>query len=152
MHVSSFHREIITIYGKRPKQSFWIIQYKSFASMRKKNEIYWIGEWWKLLDMQSLMVPYLYNLFMVLYCVTGSAWWVLPQNWDWRYSTTFLSTWKAFLRTSADIAGFDPNTAFAMVITPGFWLLNEAMATAFVVPTLSWKWMRPCGKTKTSPL
>ena len=43
------------------------------------------------------------------------------------------------MRTSADIAGFDPNTAFAMVITPGFWLPSEAMATAFVVPTLSWK-------------
>ena len=41
------------------------------------------------------------------------------------------------MRTSADIAGFDPNTTFAMVIMPEFWLLNEAMATAFVVPTLS---------------
>ncbi|CAA6674342.1 unnamed protein product [Spirodela intermedia] len=26
------------------------------------------------------------------------------------------------------------------------------MATAFSWPMLSWKWMRPSGKTKTSPL
>jgi hypothetical protein len=38
-----------------------------------------------------------------------------------------------------------------MVMTPGFWLLRPKMATTLVCPVLNWKWMRPIGKTKTSP-
>lgn len=54
-------------------------------------------------------------------------------------------------RTSGLIGGLDPKTAFAMVITPGFWLLRPAKATALVCPELNWKCIRPIGKTKTSP-
>ncbi|KAK8496937.1 hypothetical protein V6N13_064192 [Hibiscus sabdariffa] len=49
---------------------------------------------------------------------------------DCRCVTTFLSNWKAFVRTSGLIGGFDPKTALAMVITPAFWLLSPANATA----------------------
>ncbi|GMN29497.1 hypothetical protein TIFTF001_051726 [Ficus carica] len=35
--------------------------------------------------------------------------------------------------------GFDPNTEFAIVITPAFWLLRPAKATAGVCPGLNWK-------------
>ncbi|KAK8482232.1 hypothetical protein V6N13_027121 [Hibiscus sabdariffa] len=70
---------------------------------------------------------------------------------DCRCVTTFLSNWKAFVRTSGLIGGFDPNTALAMVITPAFWLLSPANATAAVFPRLYWKWIKPIGKTKTSP-
>lgn len=40
------------------------------------------------------------------------------------------SVWKAFARILVGMSGFDPKTALAMVITPGFWLLKAAMATA----------------------
>ena len=63
-----------------------------------------------------------------------------------------MSHWKALTRTSVFIGGLDPKTAFAMVINPGFWLLRPANATALVFPMLNWKWMRPIGNTKTSPL
>ena len=63
----------------------------------------------------------------------------------------FLSSWKALLRISALIGGVAPNTAFAMVITPAFWLLRPANANAGVCPRLNWKWIRPIGKTNTSP-
>ena len=53
---------------------------------------------------------------------------------------------------SLAIAGVEPKTALAMVMTPGFWLLRAAMATALPYPTFLWKWMRPTGKTNTSPL
>jgi hypothetical protein len=49
-------------------------------------------------------------------------------------STVLLSTWKALARISSDKDGVDPNTALATVITPGFWLLKAAIATAFSVP------------------
>ncbi|KAK8628084.1 hypothetical protein V6N13_063796 [Hibiscus sabdariffa] len=65
--------------------------------------------------------------------------------------TTFLSNWKAFVRTSGLIGGFDPKTSLEMVITPAFWMLSPANATAVVFPRLYWKWIKPMGKTKTSP-
>ncbi|KAF4373327.1 hypothetical protein F8388_026158 [Cannabis sativa] len=46
---------------------------------------------------------------------------------------------KALARTSGLIGGLDPNTALAMVITPGFWLPNPAKAKAGVFPILNWK-------------
>lgn len=49
----------------------------------------------------------------------------------------FLSTWKALARISSEIDGFDPKTAFPTVITPGFWLLRAARATALFVPLLN---------------
>ena len=63
-----------------------------------------------------------------------------------------MSNWKALTRTSGLMGGFDPKTAFAMVISPGFWLLRLEKAKALVSPMLNWKWMRPIGNTKTSPL
>ena len=69
-----------------------------------------------------------------------------------RYSTTPLSSWKALMRTSGLMGGLDPKTAFAIVITPGFWLLRPEKATTLVFPMLNWKWMSPIGNTKTSPL
>ena len=63
-----------------------------------------------------------------------------------------MSNWKALMRTSGLMEGFDPKTAFAMVISPGFWLLRLEKAKALVSPVLNWKWMRPIGNTKTSPL
>lgn len=51
----------------------------------------------------------------------------------------FFSTWNALVRTAELIGGFDPKTAFATVMTPGFWLLRPANATALVSPTLYWK-------------
>jgi hypothetical protein len=36
------------------------------------------------------------------------------------------------VRTSGLIGGLDPKTAFALVMTPGFWLLKAAIATALV--------------------
>ncbi|KAF4365864.1 hypothetical protein F8388_002734 [Cannabis sativa] len=42
-------------------------------------------------------------------------------------------------RTSGLIGGSEPNTALAMVITPGFWLPNPAKAKAGVFPILNWK-------------
>ena len=63
-----------------------------------------------------------------------------------------MSNWKALARTSGLIGGLDPKTAFDMVINLGFWLLRPANATALVYPMLNWKWMRPIGNTKTSPL
>ncbi|KAF4365867.1 hypothetical protein F8388_002737 [Cannabis sativa] len=49
------------------------------------------------------------------------------------------SNMKALARTSGLIGGLDPNTALAMVITPGFWLPNPAKAKAGVFPILNWK-------------
>ena len=63
-----------------------------------------------------------------------------------------MSNWKALARTSRLMGGFDPKTAFAIVISPGFWLLRPEKAKALVSPMLNWKWMRPIGNTKTSPL
>uniref|UniRef100_A0A2P2J7F3 Uncharacterized protein n=1 Tax=Rhizophora mucronata TaxID=61149 RepID=A0A2P2J7F3_RHIMU len=37
------------------------------------------------------------------------------------------------------MGGLDPKTAFAIVMTPGFWLLNPAKATALTFPMLNWK-------------
>ena len=62
------------------------------------------------------------------------------------------SVWKAFARISVEMSGFDPKIAFAMRITPGFWLLKAARATAEPFPIFCWKWMRPTGNTNTSPL
>ena len=75
-----------------------------------------------------------------------------PQNLAWRDFTTFWSNWNALARKSGLIGGSDPKTALAMVMTPGFWLLRPAKATALVFPILNWKWMRPTGNTNTSPL
>lgn len=72
-------------------------------------------------------------------------------NWVWRNLTTLFLARKALVRTSTDIGGFEPNTALATVTIPGFWLLKAAIAAAGVLPTWSWKWMRPPKKTKTSP-
>ena len=63
-----------------------------------------------------------------------------------------MSNWKALARTSGLIGGFDPKIAFAMVISPGFWLLRPENAKALVSPMLNWKWMRPIGNIKMSPL
>ena len=35
------------------------------------------------------------------------------------------------------MGGLDPKTAFAMVITPRFWLLKRERATTLVLPILS---------------
>ena len=61
------------------------------------------------------------------------------SNWfSWNRDSikllTFVFTWKAFERRSLVILGFDPNTTFAIVITPGFWLLKPAIATTLVCP------------------
>ena len=56
------------------------------------------------------------------------------------------------MRTSGLMGGSDPKTALAMVISPGFWLLRPEKDTALVSPMLNWKWIRPIGNTKTSPL
>ncbi|KAF4350852.1 hypothetical protein G4B88_027765 [Cannabis sativa] len=53
------------------------------------------------------------------------------------WSIMFLSTWKALARTSGLMGGSEPNTAFAMVITPAFRLLRAAKATAGVCPLLN---------------
>ncbi|XVE62679.1 hypothetical protein DITRI_Ditri06bG0138900 [Diplodiscus trichospermus] len=93
-----------------------------------------------------------------------------PTRIRTRFFITFLSSWKALVRTSGLMDGFqtktafaiviapgngtgnnilvkleslgekiridrpgsEPNTAFAMMITPGFWLLKPANATALV--------------------
>lgn len=62
-----------------------------------------------------------------------------------------LPTWKALAKTISEMGGFVPKTALAIVITPGFWLLRAAMATAGVGPWLNWKWINPWGNTNTSP-
>nr|XP_027090223.1 uncharacterized protein LOC113711258 [Coffea arabica] len=46
---------------------------------------------------------------------------------------------NALVRTSREMGGFDPKTAFAIVLIHGFWLLKPAKATAFIFPTLNWK-------------
>ena len=54
-------------------------------------------------------------------------------------SMTLLSSSNALVRTSREMGGFDPKTAFAIVLIHGFWLLKPANATAFIFPTLNWK-------------
>ena len=45
----------------------------------------------------------------------------------------FPSTWTTFARGSVGIAGLESRTAFAIVMTPGFWLPRPAMATALLL-------------------
>ena len=52
---------------------------------------------------------------------------------------------------SLEMRGLDPNTVFARVRVPGFWLLKAEKAIAVVYPTLYWKCIRPTGNTNTSP-
>ncbi|CAH2079154.1 unnamed protein product [Thlaspi arvense] len=91
--------------------------------------------------LDNLIVAYVVNLvaktiFLNLFC---------------KSLTVLASIWKALARTFGSIAGLDPNTVLAIVITPAFWLLKAAIATAGVRPRLNWKWMSPSGNTNTSP-
>ena len=47
-------------------------------------------------------------------------------------SMTLLSSYNALVRTSEEMGGFDPKTAFAIVLTPGFWLLKPAKSIAYL--------------------
>ena len=68
-----------------------------------------------------------------------------------RSMTTLGFNWNAFARIVGFMAGLAPNTVLAIVMTPGFWLLRAANATAGALPMFAWKWMSPSGNTNTSP-
>ncbi|KAE8699234.1 hypothetical protein F3Y22_tig00110584pilonHSYRG00371 [Hibiscus syriacus] len=64
---------------------------------------------------------------------------LLIHNFHESLAGSSICCWKALERRSGLMGGCEPNTAFATVITPGFWLQRAAKATAFVWPRLNWK-------------
>jgi len=52
---------------------------------------------------------------------------------------TLGSNWNALARTFRLVGGLDPKTVLTIEMTPGFWLLKAANATAGDRATLNWK-------------
>lgn len=73
------------------------------------------------------------------------------QNLLWIWLMVALSAWKALARISLAMGGSDLKTVLGTRTTPGFWLLNAEIDTAFVEPTFFWKWTSPTGKMNKSP-